>query len=266
MIEILKWTGAIVAVLVGLSAVAYYAIKIAKNALGLFSKSEMNTLIQELPKILREIPLTINPDQPINVTELIKSRVPQLEKLAEERTILKNVEFLIKLGNIKYYVKDYPKALTYYAEALQQAEITDNKWAMAASMGNAGVIHFLRGHSKIALEHQERALEIDREIGYRQGEASALGNLGSVYSVKGDLGRALAHYEKALKAHREIGYRQGEANALVNIGLIHKQKGDSKAALKYLNEALKLLEKHDLTHGKDVILKAIEEIKTQKKR
>jgi len=265
MIEIITFAGAIAAGLGGLAALVYYSIKIAKDVFGLFSKSEMEKLIHELPEILEDIPLTISLNQPVNIPELIKSRIPQLEKLAGERTILKNVEFLIKLGNIEYYVGNYPRALTYYTEALQQAEITDNKWAIAAGMGNAGVIHFLKGHSKTALEHQEMALEIDREIGYRQGEASALGNIGNVYSVKGDLDRALDHYRKSLKTHREIGYRQGEANALVNIGFVKKQRGDSKAALKYLGEALEILDKHDLAHGKDVVLKAIKEIKSQKK-
>jgi tetratricopeptide (TPR) repeat protein len=69
------------------------------------------------------------------------------------------------------------------------------------------------------LKYLQDALVIDREIGYRQGEANQLGNIGLIYKNKGDLDNALKYHSDALVIHREIGYKQGEANQLGNIGM-----------------------------------------------
>jgi len=45
-----------------------------------------------------------------------------------------------------------------------------------------------------------------------KGKASALGNIGLIYSDKGDLDNALKCHQDALKIDREIGYKQGEAS------------------------------------------------------
>jgi tetratricopeptide (TPR) repeat protein len=62
---------------------------------------------------------------------------------------------------------------------------------------------------------------------------SALGNIGLIYSDKGDLDQALKYHKDALEIDRQIGYKQGEANQLGNIGLIFRDKGDLDQALKF---------------------------------
>ncbi len=91
-----------------------------------------------------------------------------------------------------------------------------------------------------------------------------MGNIGLIYSAQGDLDSALKSHRDALDIHREIGYRQGEANALGNIGLVLEGKGQLDEALKYLEEALSILNRHGLAHGRDIIEEAIARIKQKK--
>ncbi len=115
-----------------------------------------------------------------------------------------------------------------------------------------------------ALKYYNDALKIDRGIGYKLGEASDLGNIGLIYKDKEELDKALKYYNDALKMHREIGYKLGEANQLGNIGVIYKDKEELDKALKYHKDALKILDKYNLQYGREIIQRAIDDIKKQK--
>ena len=78
---------------------------------------------------------------------------------------------------------------------------------------------------------------------------------------KRELDEALTYLKAALEIDREVGYRQGEANSLGNIGLIYGQKGDFKNALIHLKEALAILDQFNLVYGRDIICGAIDSIK-----
>jgi tetratricopeptide (TPR) repeat protein len=93
------------------------------------------------------------------------------------------------------------------------------------------------------------------------GVSAALGSIGMVYMDKGDLDNALQYLQDGLKIDKEIGYRQGEATSLGNIGRVYGEKGDSANALRYLEAALKILDTARLTYGRDTILRAIDSIR-----
>jgi tetratricopeptide (TPR) repeat protein len=71
-----------------------------------------------------------------------------------------------------------------------------------------------------APESYQASLEIDREIGYRQGEANSLGNIGNVYFQQGKLGQALDHYQRARDIFRDIGATIELQTAEKNIALV----------------------------------------------
>jgi len=73
-----------------------------------------------------------------------------------------------------------------------------------------------------------------------RGESIALSNIGLVYRAKEDFHEALRYHREAIEIHKEIGYRQGEAEQLGNIGLIYLDKGDTDEAMKYLKKAVEI--------------------------
>jgi tetratricopeptide (TPR) repeat protein len=147
------------------------------------------------------------------------------------------------LGNIGLIYKakgDLDQALKYYQEALEIDKEISFRQGEANQLGNIGLIYKAQGDLDQALNIFQDILEIHREIGHREGEANDLGNIGNVYYLKGDLDQALKYQKEALKIDKEIGFREGEASDLGNIGVIYRAKGDLDQALKYLEEALKI--------------------------
>ena len=151
-------------------------------------------------------------------------------------------------GSCYYILGNLIKAEDYYQDALKISERKDLEiiykndviLAKSAVLGNIGLIYRDKGELDEALRYHEEALNIDREIGYKQGEANQLNNIGIIYRTKGYFEKAFEYHLSALEYHREIGDKKGEASDLGSIGLIYSIKGDLDEALNYHQEALNI--------------------------
>jgi len=149
-------------------------------------------------------------------------------------------------GNCYLSLCDYNKAKSYYMDRLKLTERKDLKNVYerdtilnrSASLGNMGIVFQAQGNLEEAFEHYQQALDIDREIGYKKGEASALCNMGNVYEIQGKLKEALEHYQQALDIDREIGYKEGEAGDLNNMGIVFQAQGNLEEAFEHYQQAL----------------------------
>jgi tetratricopeptide (TPR) repeat protein len=163
-------------------------------------------------------------------------------------------------GNSYHSISEYGKAAADHEETLKLSKCMSPKdaaSARSAALGNLGLVYQGRGDLDKAEGHHKQALDINREIGYRLGEASQLGNLGNVYFQRGELEKAEDHHKQALEIHRDIGDRLGEARDLGNLGIVYGQRGrpgDLDKAEEHFKEALtidreigdRLGEAHDL--------------------
>ncbi len=75
--------------------------------------------------------------------------------------------------------------------------------------------------------------ELEKLEDSRSKRSTIIGNIGLVYSDRGDLNEALKHYKEALEIDRKMGYKVGEANHLGNIGIVYRRKGELDEALRY---------------------------------
>ena len=91
--------------------------------------------------------------------------------------------------------------------------------------------------------------------------SNLLAKLGNLYSHLGDTGKALNYLQQALELDRQLGYKQGEASVLSNIGLIYSDLGQPQKALNYLQNALDIFQKIKNKTKEKWILKEIEKIK-----
>ena len=108
---------------------------------------------------------------------------------------------------------------------------------------------------------QKSSLEINREIGYKEGEANVLCNLGLTYRLKGDLDKATEYLESALKIDRVIGNKEGEAKDIVNLGAVYEIRGKKEEALKYYEDALKIFTEIGAQRQIELIQQAIKRLK-----
>jgi tetratricopeptide (TPR) repeat protein len=198
--------------------------------------------------------------------EKYNDAIEELEDILRTCTVspTERMSILLNLGIAYYSVGQSQNALKNYRAILKLAPRVKEEEALfgvSATLVNIGLVYWARGELDNALRHYQDALKIDREVGYRQGEAADLCNIGLIYKDRGDLGNALQYHQDALKIHREVGYRQGEATDLCNIGLVYGAKGDLVNALKCLEDALRILDASGLAYGRDMILRAINSIK-----
>ncbi|HOK99872.1 MAG: tetratricopeptide repeat protein [Bacteroidales bacterium] len=93
---------------------------------------------------------------------------------------------------------------------------------------------------KEALDYNQKALQIGRELGEKRIIASCLNNIGTIYSLAGIADKALEYYEQALKINQEIDNQADVVVNLLAIGIIHSFKGNYVQAESYLKESLSL--------------------------
>ena len=84
------------------------------------------------------------------------------------------------------------------------------------------------------------ALQIQEEIGEKNGIAGSYQNIGSIYENQRKYPEALKYYFAALKIKEDIGDKEGIANSYLNIGGINISQKKYNEASQYLNKALSL--------------------------
>jgi tetratricopeptide (TPR) repeat protein len=108
----------------------------------------------------------------------------------------------------------------------------------AAHLGSFGTCHFSFGDFQRAIELHGRALEIDRRIGNRYGQAADLTNLGLCHTVVGNYDQAINLHGQALSIARDTGDRRSTAIALANLGRCRAGIGDLPDAIAALSDAV----------------------------
>ncbi|MHA2366460.1 MAG: tetratricopeptide repeat protein, partial [Candidatus Hodarchaeales archaeon] len=91
-----------------------------------------------------------------------------------------------------------------------------------------------------ALEFHQKALEIKKTFGHKQGQALSYNNIGNIFHQKGELDQALDYYYRSYNIQKEFGNNQEIAGSCHNIGLIYHQKEDFGSSFEYLEKSLTL--------------------------
>ncbi|MFN8360103.1 MAG: tetratricopeptide repeat protein [Candidatus Kapaibacterium sp.] len=164
--------------------------------------------------------------------------------LAEKKNLPEetNAKALGNIGNVYWYLSDYPQALNYLQKALAINEEIGHKDGIAGNLGNIGIVYVHLSDYPHALTYFQKALAIFEEIGIKNGIATNLSNVGLVYQNFSDYPQALTYYQKALAITEEIGRKDGIAINLTNIGNVYHNLSDYPQALTYFQKALAINE------------------------
>lgn len=108
----------------------------------------------------------------------------------------------------------------------------------AITLENLGLVHQRLGNYQESLELQQRALGLYQKLGDLVGEAGVRGNLGVTCSKLGRHAEALEHQQRALAMLRVIGDRQHEAETLNDIGTTLRLAGSPRQAIERHKQAL----------------------------
>jgi len=162
---------------------------------------------EKVVKVLAKIPQLMNKYKYKEAVKIIEDN-RLLTMSPKDRMIFSGIA-----GNCYLSLCDFEKAKSYYKDLLKLSEREDLRniysldtiFARSVSLGNMGIVYRIQGKLKEALQHHQQVLEIDREIGYKEGVASALGNMGLVYRTQGKLEKALNKFKEALEIFKTLG-------------------------------------------------------------
>jgi len=154
----------------------------------------------------------------------------------------KNIEgsWLAILGNAYINLGKIEKAIEYNEQALSISREIGERKNESACLSSLGTAFNSLGQIEKAIEYYEKALSISREIGNRNGEGNDLSNLGNAYISLGQTEKAIEYYEQALSISREIGHRQDEGSYLGNLGNAYISLDQTEKAIEYYEQALSI--------------------------
>ncbi len=165
---------------------------------------------------------------------------------------------LVNMGGAVYFAGTLDDAIDYYLRALRIADAKDNLPLKAQIMMNISNIHIKQQNHPKALEYQEEALAVHRQMGDRKGESDVLLNMGISWYEKGFLEEAETHYKESLAIKNEIGNETpGIIKLTHNLGLVAKERGDIPAAINYYNHSLALTRETDDIQTRATILNSL---------
>jgi tetratricopeptide (TPR) repeat protein/transcriptional regulator with XRE-family HTH domain len=138
------------------------------------------------------------------------------------------------------YVADW-SAVAEAALAAAQAE--GGPPAQSTAQLSLADLNLCLGRYRQAIEHYSRALALNQQIGWLEGQAATLSKLGVAYTRSGRLAEAADHHHQALTLNQRIGRLGGQANNLGNLGVVYLEQGRLQAALDHHTQALALFGK-----------------------
>jgi len=147
---------------------------------------------------------------------------------------------LRRIGDIYLTFSDYPKARTFYLDALNLCRTRGDLWSESEVLTHIGYIDTtLRENSK-ALEECTRALRLSQRTGNRRAEARALSTFGEMSYWAGDLQKAIAHYQESLVLWRALNDIRGQAQTYTYLGYSYSDLGQVNEASDFYEQALSL--------------------------
>lgn len=136
---------------------------------------------------------------------------------------------------------NFQQALNYYLQAAKVYETLPNQEKDATAVyANIGIIYMQLNKYDMALEHFEKALQINKRINNPVGAAEAYGNIANVYSKQKNIPKALEYCTRSLKLCDSIGYKVGAAREMGNLSSYYIELNKFDEAIKYGVRALEI--------------------------
>ena len=153
------------------------------------------------------------------------------------------------LGRVRYRLGQLDAAVEALEHVQRLGNAVEDKAVIAIAFGNLGLIYQTRGDLEKAEEYHLKSLEIEKELGRKEGMASQYGNLGLIYRTRGDLEEAEEYHLKSLALHEELGLKEGMASQYGNLGLLYRRQGNLEEAEEYHLKSLEIAKELGLKEG-----------------
>jgi CHAT domain-containing protein len=162
------------------------------------------------------------------------------------------IDALYAAAEAFYELGELPKVQQLTEQVLQLAQQTGYRDAESKALSALAAVYAARSESRKALEYQQAALIIVRELKDIGAEVSILSNLGAIHSQLAEYPQALAAYQQALAVSQNTDkskldaavssvLRESEGALLANLCAFHSRLGQMQQALAACRQALPIL-------------------------
>nr|WP_233884674.1 tetratricopeptide repeat protein [Tenacibaculum piscium] len=158
--------------------------------------------------------------------------------------ILRSIEVSYNsIGNIYYYLEQYPLALKNYQAALSCAKKSKNKWSQSINYENIAKVKVAQEKIKQAEEYVLKALEIDTKINNHFGRMICYNSLANINIKAKKYKKAKSYLDQARPIALSVKNKFYIASTKANFGHLFLKTKQYKLADNYLNESLKIAQK-----------------------
>jgi serine phosphatase RsbU (regulator of sigma subunit) len=145
-------------------------------------------------------------------------------------------------GRLNQYRGDLDVALNYHFKALSILESEKDFLNEAWTLLNIGIVYCAKEKYEEAKKHDLKALQLFKQINFKQGIAYSTLNLSIICSALRQLPEALEYIIKSEEVCLEIQDNKGLSYVYTAYGNVYKDLGRYNKALKYYYECIKLKE------------------------
>ena len=149
-----------------------------------------------------------------------------------------NSLYIMAQGNM--YKGDYPKANEQITRAIELFESIDRMYNGGFLLYNHGLIQYMMGNVANGHKIMDAAIENGLTYNKKDMAAECAIMKGRAYTMVGDKIAALEEIEFALEILKEIEYKDGIANAYISLGDLYLDLGEHQKALGYFDRSEKL--------------------------
>ena len=155
----------------------------------------------------------------------------------------RRVRCLQQLGQVQESLGEYRQAMATLREASEAAIAANDRVTHASAVAGIGDVYRNQGNAELAVEHDQKALAMFRELGNTPMVATTLNNLAISYNLMGRFDLALEIYRENLALMEQLKYARGITGSKMNIGVTLFKMGRYEEAAEILGGLLPELER-----------------------
>ncbi|MBS1664456.1 MAG: tetratricopeptide repeat protein [Bacteroidetes bacterium] len=149
---------------------------------------------------------------------------------------------LQQMGQICYYLGNYPKALDYHGQADKLFRAENSSERVAANLNDMGLLYYYNKQMGMARQKYDEAFGIYRSLGNVEGMADTYGRIGHLYEKRQSYDSAFLYQRLALQQYSRIAHKQGMAKIYENMGSIYEDLSRFDSSWYYFTNSLELYE------------------------
>src|ERR1700761_6928067 len=149
---------------------------------------------------------------------------------------------LQQMGQICYYLSNFPKALDFHEQAdklFREGGPSDLEH-VAANLNDMGILDYYNRQVPMAWKNYMEALSIYRQTGNIEGIADTYGRIGHLFEKRQRYDSAFFFQRLALQEYSRIAHKQGMAKIYENMGSIYEDLARYDSAWFYFINSLEL--------------------------